>query len=312
LSKALITGGAGFIGSHLVGRLLARGFEVLVVDDLSWGRAEHVASTRGLTFIKGDVSELDSLLSNQQGITHVFHLAALISAYESLEKPDAYFRTNVNGLLRVLELCRRLEGPRLVFASTSGVYGNTPQIEKKETDVPSPATVYAATKLSGEHLLSMYRSRFGYDDVSLRFFNVYGPGQSPKHPYANVTCRFSRAAALGASVELFGDGGQTRDFVYVEDVVEVMLRAATAPIKRRLYNVGTGTEASIADMLETVQRLAGKRVEVQRREAWPNDIRRIRADVAWLREDFGFSPGVTLEEGLQQTIEFFRKAGKDY
>lgn len=312
MSRALVTGGAGFIGSHLVPRLVAEGFDVVVVDDLSWGRAEHVLQQRGVTFVRGDVQELERLVPDPRGITHVFHLAALISAYESLEKPDLYLRNNVQGLLRVLELCSRLESPRLVFASTSGVYGNTQAPEKRETDVPSPATVYAATKLSGEHLLAMYRPRLGFEDVSLRFFNVYGPGQSPKHPYANVTCRFSRAAALGEGVELYGDGGQTRDFVYVEDVVSAMLKVGLGPIRGRLYNVGTGTEASIGDMLEAVQRIAGRRIEVQRRDAWPSDIRRIRADVSRLAQDFGFAPGVALEDGLKQTIEFFRTAGKDY
>jgi UDP-glucose 4-epimerase len=312
VSRALVTGGAGFIGSHLVRRLVRQGFDVVVVDNLSWGRREHTAGLPGVTLIEGDVLDIERLLTDTHGITHVFHLAALISAFESLEKPDLYLRANVQGLLRVIELCRRLDGPRLVFTSTSGIYGNAQEFMKRESDLPSPATVYASTKLVGEQLLTMYRGRVGYEEVALRFFNVYGPGQSPKHPYANVTCRFSRAAALGEGVELFGDGKQSRDFVFVDDVVEAMMRVALGPVRQRLYNVGTGSEASIAGLLEAVQRLAGTRIDVAQREPWPNDIRRICADISQIRRDFEFEPRVALEDGLRQTIEFFRKVGKDY
>jgi len=311
VSRALITGGAGFIGGHLSQRLLELGMDVLIVDDLSWGRRERLKPSPKVRFIEGSVLDLPRLVPDLAGVTHVFHLAALISAYESLEKPDVYFNVNINGLLRVLELCRGIS-PRLVFASTSGVYGNTAAPTKRELDLPSPATVYASTKLAGEHLLSMYRSRVGFDDVSLRFFNVYGPGQSPKHPYANVTCRFSRAAALGGEVELFGDGGQTRDFIYIDDVIDAVCRVAFAPVKERLYNVGTGQDASIAKLLESVQQLGGSGMTVQRREPWPNDIRHIRADISAIQRDFDFAPRVSLDEGLARTVEFFRSVGEDW
>lgn len=312
VSRALVTGGAGFIGSHLVRRLVKQGFEVVVVDDLSWGRRENAADLTGVRFIEANVLDLERALDDAAGITHVFHLAALISAFESLEKPDLYLKTNVQGLLRVIELCRRLDAPRLVFASTSGVYGNTADVEKRELNLPSPATVYASTKLTGEQLLDMYQRRAGYEHVALRFFNVFGPGQSPRHPYANVTCRFSRAAALGEGVDLFGDGAQTRDFVFIDDVIDAIMAVALGPVRERVYNVGTGREASIAELLDAVQRLAGTRIEVKHREAWPNDIRRIRADISKIQRDFAYEPRVPLEDGLTRTIEFFRTAGKDY
>lgn len=311
VSRALITGGAGFIGGHLAQRLLERGMDLLIVDDLSWGRRERLQASPRVQFVEGSIVDLPRVLPDMVGVTHVFHLAALISAYESLEKPDAYFNVNINGLLRVLERCRGIS-PRLVFASTSGVYGNTEAPTKRETDLPSPATVYASTKLAGEHLLAMYRSRLGFDDVSLRFFNVYGPGQSPKHPYANVTCRFSRAAALGGEVELFGDGGQTRDFIFIDDVIDAVCKVAFAPVKARVYNVGTGRDASIASLLESVQRLGGARMKVQRRDAWPNDIRHIRADISTIQRDFDFAPRVSLDDGLASTVDFFRSAGEDW
>lgn len=311
VSRALITGGAGFIGGHLTQRLLELGLDVLIVDDLSWGRRERLQPSAKVRFIEGSVLDLPRLLPDLAGVTHVFHLAALISAYESLEKPDVYFNVNINGLLRVIEACRGIS-PRLVFASTSGVYGNTAAPTKRELDVPCPATVYATTKLAGEHLLAMYRSRVGFDDVSLRFFNVYGPGQSPKHPYANVTCRFSRAAALGGEVELFGDGGQTRDFIFIDDVIDAVCSVAFSPVKERMYNVGTGRDASIATLLESVQQLGGSRMTVQKRDPWPNDIRHIRADISAIQRDFAFEPRVSLDEGLKRTVEFFRSVGEDW
>ncbi len=312
MSRALVTGGAGFIGRHLVQALIDRGLDVLVLDNLSWGSREALLQIRGVELVEGDAADLPQVLGRHGSFTHVFHLAALISAYESLEKPDDYLKANVTGLLRLIDFCRSLASPRLVFASTSGVYGNTTAATKRELDVPAPATVYAATKLTGEHLLHMYRERVGYDDVSLRFFNVYGPGQSPKHPYANVTCRFSRAAALGAGVELFGDGQQTRDFVYVSDVVDAILAVAFGPVKGRVYNVGTGQDVAIASLLERVQRLGGRSIGVERHAAWRNDIRHIRADISAITADHGFAPRVTLDEGLASTIEFFKRVGDAY
>jgi UDP-glucose 4-epimerase len=309
LKRALITGGAGFIGAHLTARLVELDFEVVVLDDLSWGDQRKLEGLKGVRFLQGDIKRLADHASELGQFSHVFHLAALISAYQSLDEPDQYFDTNVNGLLRVLELCSKSSQPRLVFASTSGVYGNSDRSLKSEEDLPRPTTVYAATKLAGEHLLSMYRSRLGFDDVALRFFNVYGPGQSTKHPYANVTCRFSHAAALGGVAQLFGDGSVTRDFIYVDDVVDAVLAVAFKSTKHRVYNVGTGKSASIAELLATVQRLALKPLTVEKHPAWPNDIQAICADVSRLQTELGFSAKVGFEQGLRQTIEYFARSG---
>ncbi len=291
---------------------MTEGFDVVVVDDMSWGKAERLSGIPRTTLEQASVLDLPGLTEKLAGVTHVFHLAALISAFESIEQPDRYLTTNVFGTLRVLELCKALKQPRLVFASTSGIYGNAESTVKGETDLPSPTTVYAVSKLDGEHLLALYRPRFGFDDVSLRFFNVYGPGQSPRHPYANVTCRFSRAAALGEPVDLYGDGLQTRDFIYIDDVIDAVMAAATKPTDSRIYNIGTGRDASIADLLAQVQQLSGTRLEVRQCAAWPSDIRHIRADIARAGRELGFQPKVGLTDGLRRTIEFFRGAGRDY
>jgi nucleoside-diphosphate-sugar epimerase len=232
-------------------------------------------------------------------------LAALISGYESLTSPDDYFRINVQGLLRLIELCGRLKKPRFVFASSSTVYGNVARDAHSERALPSPTTIYALTKLVGEHTLAMYRDRFGYDDVSLRLFNVYGPRQNPDHPYANVTCKFARAAAHRLPVKLYGDGSQTRDFIYVDDVADVIFSSLEAATPSRVYNVGTGETRSIGALLELAQKLANTQLLVDRCPPWQNDIRSICADIGRLRNELHFEPQTKLEDGLRQTIDWF-------
>jgi nucleoside-diphosphate-sugar epimerase len=304
MAVALITGGAGFIGTHLAKRLLAEAFDVIIIDNLSWGRTDRVPE--GVQLIRGDIAELGVLQQIDAPVSHVFHLAALISAQESLSNPDAYVRTNVNGTLRLIEQCAAWRGCRLIFASTSGVYAGTPDAIKRETDTPVPRTVYALTKLAGEHLLAIYRQLHGFDDVSLRFFNVYGPGQGTEHPYANVACRFAHAAALGLPVQLYGDGSHTRDFVYIDDVVTAIVAAALRPVTHRILNVGTGIQSSIGEVLDLVQEMAGIKLAVDRRPAWRNDIDAIEADCARSRKALGLAATIDLREGLRRTIDSFR------
>jgi UDP-glucose 4-epimerase len=308
MATVLVTGGAGFIGSHVVDRLLARGDSVVVLDDFSTGRRENLPiGNPKLKVLEGSVHDVLRWQAELQHVTCVFHLAALISGFESQQTPDPYLHTNVTGLLRLFDLLRRLEKPRLVFASTSNVYGNSPERIRREGQLPSPATVYGLTKLIAEHLFDIYRQSVGFDDVSFRLFNVYGPRQNRDHPYANVACKFSWAAATGNSVVLYGDGEQTRDFVYVDDVVRALVGAMDRRTPRRIYNVGTGQDCSINQLLELAQSIAGTRLNVERRGEWPNDLRAIAADVSRFKEDFGFVPETPVREGLARTIEFFRR-----
>jgi UDP-glucose 4-epimerase len=302
MARVLVTGGAGFIGSHLVDRLVARGDDVLVLDDLSLGDPARV---QGARLLAGRVQDIARYRADLAGVTRIFHLAALISGYDSLHAPDAYIDANVTGTLRLLEVTQHLPGVRVIFASSSTVYGNRPEPVRHESDVPAPITVYAASKLVGEHLLAMYAPLYGYGHVSLRLFNVYGPRQNPDHPYANVTCKFACAAARGLPVQLYGDGRQTRDFVYVDDVVDALLAvepAAAQPV----YNVGTGQDAAIADLLALAERAGGESLEVERKGEWPNDIRAIRADASRLTAETGWRPRVDLATGLARTVEWFR------
>ena len=306
MTRILVTGGAGFIGSHLCDRLVAQGHDVTVVDNFSSGsRANLAGIAKDLKIIDLPIEKLSTIKSELAGTTRIYHLAALISGYDSLYDPDAYVKVNIDCLTRVLEVAKDLEKPRIVFASSSTVYGNQPVPEMTEQTRPNPQTMYALSKLTGEYMLAMYKDLFDYTHVCLRFFNVYGPRQSPSHPYANVTCKFSHAAAHNQGVKLYGDGKQSRDFVYVDDVVESML-AVSETSKDTLYNVGTGKDASIRQLLDEVQRLATSPLPVEQCDPWPNDIMAIRANITRLTEETGFAPGVALREGLARTVAYFQ------
>lgn len=195
--------------------------------------------------------------------------------------------------------------PRILFASSSTVYGNQGQIPLHEGVPPDPLTVYAMTKLAGEHLLRIYGNMHGFAHCSLRLFNVYGPRQAVDHPYANVTCKFAHAAANGLPVKLFGDGGQSRDFIFVNDVIR-SFRAVLLNSEHGVYNVGTGTRASINELIASLGSISGSPLVTEQCDAWPNDIRSIRADPSRFKNEFGFRPEVPIEEGLRHTVEFFR------
>lgn len=308
MAKVLVTGGAGFIGSHLCDRLVERGDEVVVLDDFSLGREENLAQVAGkVRVLRGSVLDIERHASALEGVTLIYHLAALISSHDSLKTPDEYTNVNIGGLLRLLDVARTLSPrPRIVFASSSTVYGIRSEATCRETDTPAPANVYALTKLAGEHLLSMYQERDGYEYCCLRLFNVYGPRQNPHHPYANVTCKFAHAAASDRRVKLYGTGENTRDFVFVDDVVAAFLRAGEVT-PSRLYNVGTAKDASIRSLLSTVEQVSGVKLEVEQLPAWSNDIKAIRADVSRAANELSLEAKVGLAQGLARTVEYFRK-----
>ncbi|MBA2319858.1 MAG: NAD-dependent epimerase/dehydratase family protein [Deltaproteobacteria bacterium] len=303
MARVLVTGGAGFIGSHLVDRLIARGDEVIVLDDLSLG--DRTRLPEGVRLLEGKVQEAGRFAGDLAGVTRIFHLAALISGYDSLKDADAYLDANVHGTLRLLEVAKDLPDVRVIFASSSTVYGNRPEPVRRESDVPMPITVYAASKLMGEHLLATYAPLYGYSHVSMRLFNVYGPRQNPDHPYANVTCKFACAAARGLPVALYGDGRQTRDFVYVDDVVDALL-AVEPGSAEAVYNVGTGEDAPILGLLRMAEQAGTTKLQIERKGNWPNDIRAIRADSSRLTSETGWTPKVALETGMARTVEWFR------
>lgn len=309
MSKILVTGGAGFIGSHLVDRLVRGAAETIVLDDLSLGSKRNLAQSEPhVRLIVDQVENLGAHREALAGVDTVVHLAAQISGYDSLRDPRGYLDANVGGLLTVLETMRAIGARRILFASSATVYGDSEGASRLETDLPRPITTYALTKLAGEHILRMYGPLWGFTHTSLRLFNVYGPRQSPDHPYANVTCKFTHAAARGLPVKLYGDGEQSRDFVYVDDVVDVLVRALE-PTPSPIYNVGTGHETTIRSLLATVENVADRRLEVERCPPWPNDVRSIRADVSLLSSEIGTQPRTTVADGLRRTFEYFRSLG---
>ena len=303
----LVTGGAGFIGSHVCEALIREGHRVVVLDNFCSGKPQNLAGLSGdLQVIRADIR---SIAEHSEEIGHVdtiIHLAALISGYDSLSTPNSYDDVNIRGLLRVIEFAAGRSIDRIVLASSSTVYGNQPGVDLSETNPPAPLTVYALTKLAGEHLLRLYGAMHGFSHCSLRLFNVYGPRQATDHPYANVTCKFAHAAANELPVKLHGDGEQSRDFVYVSDVVRAFL-AVLEGSGEAVYNVGTGRDQTINELLDALAAIAGRPLKTERCPPWANDIQSIRADTSRFAAEFGFSPEVELGEGLANTVAFFRE-----
>lgn len=309
MTRILVTGGAGFIGSHLVERLLSDGHEVVVVDNLSSGSRENLSAAKHARLIVGDVLDLPQLAAELKGVELIFHFAALISSQDSLRQPDEYFRANLTGTSRVIETASKIGARRILFASSSTVYGSEGTPLKSESSLPQPITVYALSKLASEHLLAMYAPLRGFSHVSLRLFNVYGPRQTPNHPYANVTCKFAHASANSLPIDLFGDGEQSRDFVFVEDVVRAFATVAEKS-PRTMYNVGSGTSTSINQLIATVERVGEAALTRRTHDAWPNDIRSIQADIQSIARDHDYSPRASLEEGISRTIRYFRELSR--
>jgi len=303
----LVTGGAGFIGSHLCEALLGEEHRIVIIDNFCSGHRRNVSLLEDrITLIDGDIRVIAEHHTRIGPIDTIIHLAAMISGYDSLSSPDEYNDVNIRGLLRVIEFAAAQKVRRIVFASSSTVYGNQSGTDLSELVLPKPLTVYALTKLAGEHLLDLYGRIHGFSHCSLRLFNVYGPRQATDHPYANVTCKFSHSTAHRLPVCLYGDGEQSRDFVYVHDVVRAFL-AVLEGSEQTIYNVGTSKARTINDLLVALAEIGGAPLETIALPPWVNDIRSIRANISRFTAEFGFSPVVALEQGLADTVAYFRE-----
>jgi nucleoside-diphosphate-sugar epimerase len=300
---ALVTGGAGFIGSHLVEALLARGQRVRVLDDFSSGRREFLPRHAELEVITGDIRDPEALRRALAGVEVVFHQAALRSVPRSVEDPWAYHDVNATGTMRLLLAAREAGIRRVVYASSSSVYGNQLVLPLHEALRPVPISPYGASKLIGEHYGANFSRHYGLETVSLRYFNVFGPRQDPNSEYAAVVARFILAARQGQPLEVHGDGEQTRDFTYVGNVVEANLVAAEAPgVAGEVFNVACGERLSILDIASRLEDVLGKPLSRRHTPPRAGDVRDTLADVSKARERLGYRPRVGFPEGLRRTV----------
>lgn len=304
--RTLVTGGAGFIGSNVADALLAAGHEVRIVDDLTTGFPENVPADA--TFFQGSVTDLDLLRDACEGVEVVFHQAAARSVFRSVEVPLETDMVNVHGTLSVLETARLAGARRVVLASSSSIYGGADVRPTPESTPLRPRSPYAVTKMTGEQYARVYAELYGLETVALRYFNVYGPRQRPDSAYAAVIPLFIAALREGRSPEVHGDGGQSRDFAYIDDVVSVNLAAATASAEvcsGKAYNVAGGKERSLLDMLEILRDALEVDTPAVHVAARAGDIRHSSADLSAAKADLGYEPSISFEEGLARTVAWF-------
>ncbi len=308
-ARCLVTGGAGFIGSHICRQLLARGHTVRVLDDLSTGSWENLEDIGAeIEFIEGDIRDTATCARSNAGVDVVFHLAALPSVARSLADPWASHDVNVNGTMRILEAARAAGVRRIVFSSSSSVYGDTPTLPKTEGMEPLPRSPYATSKLAGEQYVLAYARAGLLEGVALRYFNVFGPRQSPHSAYAAVIPAFLSAALTGTVAEVNGDGTQTRDFTYIDNVVQANCLAAFEPADRVsgwAVNCGAGSRTSLNELLSMIERVSGRPVAREALPPRPGDVRDSQARLDRAAAVLGYRPAIALEEGLQRTWQWF-------
>ena len=308
--RVLVTGAAGFIGSHLCRRLVADGDQVVALDDLSEGSLDNLAGLDEIRFVRADLHDADAVLAAADGCRAIFHQGAKRSVPRSMEQPRLTTEVNVLGTMNVL-LAAAEHGARVVAASSSSVYGDQDTFPLVETMEPRPRSPYAASKLAGEIYAASFLRSHGVPCVSLRYFNAYGPGQDPASEYATVVPRFVVACLTGARPIVHGDGEQSRDFTYIDDVVEANLRAADAPdaAQGRAFNIGGGGEpTTINRVLRIVADEIGVQPEPVHEPTRPGDVRKTQADVSAAASLFGYEPKVPIEDGLRRTVDSFREA----
>jgi UDP-N-acetylglucosamine/UDP-N-acetyl-alpha-D-glucosaminouronate 4-epimerase len=307
VSSYLVTGGAGFIGSHLAEELLRRGHRVRIVDSLITGKRRNLEVLRGAEFIEGDLAELPIAQRAADGMEYVLHQAAIPSVPRSVKDPLTSNRANIDGSLSVLVAARDAGVKRLVYAGSSSAYGDTETLPKREDMPTKPLSPYALQKLVVEQYCQMFTRLYKFETVTIRYFNVFGPRQDPGSPYSGVISLFATALLGGRQPVIYGDGEQTRDFTYVSNVVDGVLRACEAPeASGEVINVATGGRISLNELLRTMNRIVGTKTEAIYQEPRAGDVRDSQADITKARQLLGYRPLVALEEGLRHTIEWCR------
>lgn len=311
MSRVLVTGGAGFIGSHLTESLLRAGHQVRVIDNLSTGKKENLVFDEAYPFlemIEGDICDLMTCQRAMEGIEYVFHQAALPSVQRSVEDPMSSNKANVEGMLNILVAGRDAGVKRVIYAASSSAYGDTPTLPKKEEMIPNPLSPYALQKLVGEQYCRLFYQLYGLDTISLRYFNIFGPKQDPNSIYSAVIPRFIDALVSGRPPTVYGDGEQSRDFTYIENVVHANLLAMDAErTQGEVVNIACGRRVSLNQLLKILQDIIGSHIPPIYEEPRKGEPRHSLADIGRAREVLNYSPRVGIEEGLRKTVEYFKK-----
>jgi nucleoside-diphosphate-sugar epimerase len=308
MSHFLVTGGAGFIGSHIAEELVRRGERVRVVDSLITGKRKNLEHLPQVEFVEGDLADLEVARRAVRDIDYVLHQAAIPSVPRSVEDPITSNRANVDASLNLLVAARDAGVRRVVYAASSSAYGDSPTLPKVETMPSAPLSPYALQKLVVEDYCRMFTSLYGLETVSIRYFNVFGPRQDPSSPYSGVISLFISALCEGRPPVIYGDGEQTRDFTYVANVVDGVLRAAQAPstVRGEVINVATGGRISLNQLFRTIRDLVGADVEPQYRSPRAGDVRDSQADISKAMRLLGYAPTASFEEGLAKTVAWYR------
>jgi nucleoside-diphosphate-sugar epimerase len=308
--RYLVTGGAGFIGSNIVDELLRRGHDVTVLDDFSSGKEENLTTAvKKIRLVRGDICDLEAAREACEGADYVLHLAARTSVPRSVKDPIETNRVNIDGTLNVLVAARDAKVRRVVYAASSAAYGETPTLPKVETMPSAPISPYGVTKLVGEMYAQLFGRAYGLENVSVRYFNVFGPRQDPTSQYSGVLSRFMLAVIEGSAPVVFGDGEQSRDFTYVDNVVDVSLRACEAAgASGKVFNGGTGVRISLNDVLKLLGEISGGAIPVKYDQPRAGDILHSQADIELAAQVLGYHPRVDFEEGLRRTWKWYSEA----
>jgi UDP-glucose 4-epimerase len=306
----LVTGGAGFIGSHIVKALLQSGEKVKVIDNFFTGNKENLSGLlEDIELIDGDIRDVETVKKSAKGVDYILHQAALRSVPMSVEDPWAYNEVNVTGTLNILLAARDAGVKRVVIASSSSCYGDTDKLPQIETQTPNPISPYAVSKLTGEHYCKVFSTIYGLETASLRYFNVFGPRQDPKSQYAVVIPIFITALLEGRPLEVHGDGLQTRDFTYISNAVKANILAATSPnpLSGEVLNIACHEHHSLLDVIETMRKIIGKEPKITHTQPRKGDVRHTYANIDRAKGLINYEPDVRLEDGLRKTIEWFKK-----
>jgi UDP-glucose 4-epimerase len=308
--KVVVTGGAGFIGSHIVEFWAGQNAEVHVVDNLRTGKYENISGIDGVYFHGVSITDRKAIFEIMQGATYVHHLAALVSVPESIEKPIDCVEINVNGLINVLDAAVKHNVKKIVHSSSAAVYGDNPDSPKDISMMPRPKTPYGITKLDGEYYLKAYNENFGLETISLRYFNVFGPRQDPESQYAAAVPIFVKKAIKEEPIVIYGDGEQIRDFIYVKDVVNANVLAVTSRGPTGVFNVALGKATTINELARMIIQETGSRSRIIYEKERSGDIKHSQASIEKTRASLNFNPQFTLLQGLKETALFLREEEK--